>query len=294
MAGAYPDVPAHRFAWDRDCAALWIPNTGAAPRVLTAAERKLVNDETPGSGLDMSGDHSTHGAFAVLFPSARDVVGHFIAGNQLNSDSYQFEAAFETSTNTSDGRDGTWTRQTAAYLAPLVPVPDYRTGIKVIVSGATPTPATGVIGVRWVTAGSWSPWIKSAHLYGTLPAAGTRLAFWHPSQDQVVSGAHFDFGTVAQGTTASISFRIKNLSTLTASSITVAEDSPTDTSPSLLQQYEVRNSDGSLAVLGVGTELSSLGPGAVSPVYNLVRTTAANAQVGLGVLRLIAAAGTWS
>jgi hypothetical protein len=286
MAGAYPDAPAPRFAWDRDCAALWVPAIGSTPRVMTAAERLRLNDEAAADHITMG--NNGHGSLVVLFPQPRDVLGHFSAITQLGGfDQYAANTWFETSTNTTDGTDGTWTERTSVYTNSFVS-PHYRNGVKLV------TGATGVIAVRWRTTGSWDPDFRAAHLYGVIPT-GNRLAFWHPTLDQAIGGAHFDFGTVQQGTTSSISFRLKNLSaTQTAGTITIGEEAPSDRNPSLLQQYEVRNSDGTSAALGSGTALVALGPNSISAVYNLVRTTAANAQIGLGAMRLVATAGTWS
>jgi hypothetical protein len=130
------------------------------------------------------------------------------------------------------------------------------------------------------------------HLYGEYAVDVTRLAIWHPTLDEEHSGAYFDWGDVPRGTTSTRQFRVKNLDdALTANSVGVTVEALTDTTPSVPGQHSL-SADGStfLPSLNIG----ALGPGEVSDVLHVMRTTPADADMGLWALRIVALAGSWS
>jgi len=135
--------------------------------------------------------------------------------------------------------------------------------------------------------------IGSVHLYGktTTGQNPNRLALWHPTLNQPVEAAYFDWGDAGQGTTADRPFRVKNLSaTLSANSITCSTDALTDTSPTVLSQHTLSNGGSFASTASAGT----LAAGAISGVLTLRRTLSSSAVMGLWALRVNAVATSWS
>jgi hypothetical protein len=133
---------------------------------------------------------------------------------------------------------------------------------------------------------------RNVHLYGE-PAPGenpNRLALWHPTLDQRVTPAYFDWGNVPRSSSADRLFRVKNVSsTLTASSVRVAMEALTDTTPSVPGQHSI-SSDGTtfLAQVNIG----SLSPGAISGPLTLRRVIPSNAVLSLWSFRVFAESTT--
>jgi len=283
MAGFYPDVPGPKLALDKD-GTQWFRYTSAAVGTpLTSTEITQVNDWTTGGP-----DPGSGGWVAAVFPEKRDLAGVNARVNQpggaLNS-----SVVVETSTNTTNGTDGTWTTAATildAELRETIAGPKGRA----IVSIA----ALGVKGLRVRMTGGNSFGGLTVHVFGKATAGQSvdRLAFWHPTLDQEVTGAYLDWGDVKRNTTETRTFRIKNLSTtLTANSPRVAMEVLTDTTPSVVGQHAL-SADGSTWVSQY--TMGNLAPGAVSAVLSVRRTTPLTAAPSLWSMRLFAEATTWS
>lgn len=283
MAGFYADVPGHKMALDKD-GSQWFRYTSAwVGTPLTAGEITTVNDWTddgpnPGNG----------GAVAVIFPEKRDIAGvnvhTFHGSNALNTNYY-----VETSPDTTNGVDGTWS--TAATFL------DAENRLPVSGPAGRAIRTVAVNGVRGVRARSYSGNSSGGvtlHVYGS-PSSGPavdRLAFWHPTLDQELVPAALDWGDIARGTNETRTVRVKNLSgSKTANTPRVALDALTDTTPSVVGQHAL-SVDNSTWLAQVN--LSSLAPGAVSPVVYLKRTTSLTAAPSLWSIRAFAEATTWS
>lgn len=265
MAGSYPDAPGPRMAYDLDgSAAVDIALSGTV-NPLSAASMQVLNNEASDYYTPLDG-------VAILFPQARDIAG-VLAATRYES------GVIQVSTDTTTGIDGTWstigTATSSSYAEQYRPV--------TVVAAVS-----SVLGVR-VMSGTR---IYRIHIYGSPSATSDRLAMWHPTLDEPVSGAYFDWGDVSQNTSGTRTFRVKNLSaTLTASTITLSTSTLTDSTPSILPQHTLAT-DG--VTFGATATIASLAPGAISAPVTLQRLSPANAQLGLWALRMQATAASWA
>ncbi len=295
MAGNYPDVPGPQMAYDRDgTVVVVVPVAGApAPNQLTPAEVAALNDESSSTAGQL-GDEQT-GYYSFVFPELRDVVGYIVGhGGNLHANRQMF-----TSTNTTNGVDGTWTLVANPYSNAFngsVNKGNLRTSLQTV-------NFPGVKAVRFqfnsTTGSSLHRRLAVVHLFGTLSSfAGVdKLRMWHPTLDEPLDdntsadGAHLDWGDAAQGTTADRTFRIRNNSaTLTANSITIGTEVATDASPSITSQ--ITYSDGGAFTSSIN--IGNLAPGATSAVITVRRTTSLSAELFLWWWRTVAEAGSWS
>lgn len=269
------------MAIDRDGTQGYIISSVGAVSQLTNAQLVTLNNENNDS-VTVSGQAQTTSLF-FIFPELRDLDAYFFA----NGDSASSVSVL-VSTNTTNGIDGTWTTITAGHSeSTKAVVPNYRTGI-------TSTTALAIRAVKFTAAvgnaEAHAP--RAIHLYGE-PAPGenpNRLAIWHPTLDQRVTPAYFDWGNVPRSSSADLTFRVKNLSaTLTAGSVRVAMEASSDTTPSVPGQHSL-STDGTtfLAQVNIG----SLAPGAISAPLTLRRVTPSNAVLSLWSMRLFAESTT--
>lgn len=279
MTGIYPDVPGPRMAYDRDGTVVaYLTNASTGPVTpLNTVNILALNDEEDDGAVQPT--LATSSALVWVFPELRDLSGAFVP---LTAGSLQ------TSANTTNGVDGTWTTRIASFSSLGMS--------ETSVSARTNIQALSVTGVRAVKVicGSGPATPDFIHLYGT-PSSGenpNRLSFWHPTLDQEITGAYFDWGDFSQGTTATRDFRIKNRSsTYTANSITVSMDCPSDTTPTVLSQHFV-SPDG--VSFGSSASAGTLAPGAISSVMTLKRDISASAVLSLWTMRLRASASSWT
>lgn len=291
MAGSYLDVPDHRMAYDRDGTALILAVDAAAPVEQDAATRAELNSESVGSSfLDAIGVER-HFWVGLIFPELRDVTAYFFNFSTINVG--QSVGAFESSVDTTTLVDGTWTTREADFTPYVGPTtPGYRSGIHTLAP-----PLAGVKAIRWrldrVMGGADFD-VHKLHVYGK-PSAGAnphRLRLWHPTLDQEETGAYFDWGNVPRGAQLFRSFRVKNNSpTLTANGVTVALEALTDPAPSLITQHRL-SLDG--VAWAASVNLGALAPGAISVEVRVRNTADPAAAFGLGALRRIVDAASFS
>lgn len=276
MAGFYPDVPGNRIPYDLDGTAGVYMNNGAvsdfSPAQLANFNRETVPAWGPSPGF------GTYGYYVLLFPRKMDITGSFVVYRDY------YDGA-EWSSNTSNGSDGTWTGFTSGYAATANP--SYRTGISTLA-------LTNVRAVRYIThTSSYNGAFGLMHVYGK-PTSGEntdRLELWHPTLDQRVGGAYFDWGDAQRTTNASKTFRVKNLSpTLTANGIDITFETLTDTTPTYDSMHTF--SDGG-AYAGT-INISNLAPDAVSGIITIRRDFPANAVLGLWAGRINTTATSWT
>jgi hypothetical protein len=250
---------------------------------MTNAELVSLNDEADTTVSQFGSPWK----LCLIFPELRDLDGYFrnISGKQLT---------VETSVDTTNGFDGTWVTLSASTGETAVNTvstkPNYRTGIA----------SSTVLAIRAIRFGGQyqnfgTSDFRSVHLYGE-PVPGenpNRLALWHPTLDQRVTPAYFDWGNVPRSSSADRTFRVKNLSaSLTANSVRVAMEALSDTTPSVPAQHTL-SADGTtfLAQVNIG----ALAPGAISAPLTLRRITPSNAVLSLWSFRVFAeSTTTWS
>lgn len=281
MAGNYPDSPSWRMAYDRDGTQVYKMDGGNNITQLTSSQVTTLNNESDDTYTVISTNDS--GYLVFIFPELRDLDAYAIQTSQQPN-----SGAVSVSTNTTNGLDGTWTQISSAAYGSYVTKPAYRNNI-------VSSTALGIKAVRFF--GSTGPtssfYVRGIQLYGEqIPGANpNRLEIWHPTLDQKVGPAHFDWGDVPRNSSGDKQFRVKNLSTnLTASSIRVAMEALSDTTPSVPAQHTL-STDGATFLPQVN--IGNLGPGAISGILTMRRVTPSNATLSLWTFRLFAESSIW-
>ena len=291
MAGSYPDAIGPRVPYDRNGSVGLIYDTGSGSiSQMSQAQMTGINDESSaGTQISISGG-STQFWLGFIFPTPIDFMGYFIL--YRGTKSQWTDGAIQTSTNTTNFMDGTWTQIAASHTTSTPVTPGYR-------SSQTSLSATGIKAIRFrytSGGGAISYGWAAVNLYGKPSTVTDRLELWHPTLDQPLSDfpAYFDYGDVSRGTGAiERDFRIKNLSTtLTAGTITVGAEALTDSgAPTYVSQTQFRYNGGSYAATA---SLGALGPNSISLPFTAKLDTLATAALGLWAQRYYAQAGSWS
>ena len=288
MAGAYPDVPAPRMAYDRDGTYCGRTDTafGSPPTEMSNAQKTTLNDESVLTHIDqgLGGDVG----YVFVFPEPRDIKG-FVTQVTGTSGDTNLSWSGAWSTNTTNGIDGTWTALTGTTRSPHGDAAQ-RSGI-IALNGPA---AKGFRFQVTMVSGSNNAFLQTIHLYGA-PSAGqapNRLRGWHPTLDEEIGGAYFDWGDVPRSSTIYRDFRIKNPSaTLTAQNVTLTREALTDVSPSNVSQHMFSTDGGSTWFNSVN--IGDLDPGEISSIITLRRDSVSNAVLSVHALRLVATASAW-
>lgn len=285
MAGSYPDVPSWRMAIDRDGTQLILINNGVLTS-LAASVGTTINNEADDDIIVATNRNPVY--FVAIFPELRDVDGFHLNMNVTNTNTRGY--MIQTSSDTTNGLDGTWTTLATGSMGnsgqPAKP------GFRIV--SASTVLSVRAIRIALTDGYNYGTVLKLFHLFGEIAPAENpnRLALWHPTLDQRITPAYFDWGNVPRSSSADRTFRVKNLSTVqTANSVRVAQEILTDTVPSVVGQHTL-STDGLtfLAQVNVGT----LAPGAISAVTTLRRVTPSDAVLSLWAHRVFAEATTWS
>ncbi len=293
MAGNYPNVPSWRMAWDVDGTQLFGRDNGGSPYSISAGDKTDLNSETPDAGYP--GNLFVKRTLILIFPEARDLDGYYLQGHSSGAGG-PTSGPLEVSTNSTNGIDGTWTQlkgvssDGGAFSYTGIEKTFARTAIE----------ANTVLGIKALRFSAYGGNSRNVfgliHLYGE-PAPGVnlqRLEIWHPTLDQRLGEADLDWGDVPRNSSATRTFRIKNMHpTLTANSVRAAMSILTDTAPSVVGQAAL-SKDGGLTWAAQQTLSSPLGPGAISSVLQIRRTTPANATLSVWWHRLFADCTSWT
>lgn len=282
MTGTYPDIPAARMAYDRDGTQMYKISGSSVITARPGSDLTAWNGEALASGFSFGSGGS--GYEVIVFPELRDLKA--ISIGYINSGI----TSMETSANTTNGLDGTWSALTVPPMAPLT-----RDAMRNNISARV---ANGIKAVRFgLTSGLSVFGVYFMHLYGITTAGQNpnRLEFWHPTLDQPLSDtpAFLDWGDRPRATSVIKQVRVKNRSALlTANSITVGREALTDASPTVVSQQGI-SLDGSTYSSSVVLP-GSLAPGAISPVVSIRLTSLSTTVLGLWTQRFTAVAGTWT
>jgi len=295
MAGTYADIPGTRFALDQDGTVLKYRNytTSSAWTDVTGSTAEIQKVNTA-NYIDTGLGAFQSAQFAFAFPEARTINGAYIhGGSGGNAVVSMANLAWDYSTDTTDGTDGTWSSMTVTFAniaqhntTSGVSKPYYRSDIATLA-------INNVKGVRVRFDGQnfGSPRLCVLHLYGTRPTASVdRLAFWHPSSDQAIGVAALDFGDIAQGTSVTKQFRVKNLSSsLTANTITVQVSD-------LLPEYTGTGLQVSTdnVTYQNSVNIGNLSSGVISSTLYVRRTVPGAETTTQRQARLLANAASWS
>lgn len=298
MAGIYADIPGTRFALDQDGTVMKWRNftTGSA---WTDVSGSLVEAQkaTAATFIAVGSDPAVanYHQIAIAFPEARSINGIYTHLGFNVATVIPQNLTWEYSTDTTDGTDGSWSTfaVTFSMFSSHDEVgennkPYYRSDIATVslsnVKG---------IRVRWNSNNSstWEYRVYVLHIYGSRPITGVnRLAFWNPSTDNALTAAYLDFGDIAQGTSVTRQFRIKNISgTLTANSISVAVSD-------LLPEYGSGGVEVSTDNVAYASSINigNLASGVISSTLYVRRTVPGAETTTQRHARLLANAASWT
>lgn len=281
MAGFYPDVPGHRFAYDMDGTILRTTLNDGGPTNIDGYMTDLNNEDY---STNWSTDETGTRRLAFVFPELRNLDGYFVCWTREN---YWTLDELEYSTDTTDGHDGSWSIAEDPWNRKGAVDPYYRDSINTL-------NLTGIKGIRFVLHNSSytrKQYFRAVHLYGSIPSGENpdRLRFWHPSNDQEIDPAHFDWGDIPQGASQTRQFRIKNNSTsMTANNISLATGALTHAMDDGLQ-FSADDTTYS-STLNIG----DLAAEAVSGVVYVKRNVSASATARLQAARIKASAESFS
>lgn len=277
MAGFYPDVPANRFAYHLDGTTVLLRDGSNNLYDMTASAAN-INDEDFATGYNVD----SRNGIIFIFPELRNVLGYFFS--QSTNSSWLSSLTLESSTDTTNGLDGTWVMVANPFqMVTNTLVPQYRQNINTV-------SATSVKAVRFnFVEGSGTNEIRGLHLYGNIPVTQNpnRLIFWEPVNNNEAPGPYFDWGDMPLSTAATKQFRVKNnSSTLTANSITLSAGPVTY---SMALQYSTDNVSFASSV-----NIGNLAPGATSSVLYVKRTVPGGESLRVQAIGLRAAAASWT
>lgn len=296
----YPSYPDHRMAYHLDGTQVYRVNSSGISTLVSSTEVQYLNNESPRPTETVN---LAPGYLVFMFPQLRDISTYLYIGTgyDITSGSSQgLRGVFQTSTDTTNGVDGTWTTVHNSFIQAYswyqysgdgAVSPYYRSNIPSM------SPITGVKAIRFQSAQYYygdNLIIGALHLFGSLTSGETpnRLDLWHPTLDQRVNASHFDFGDRNRSTTTDISFRVKNQSsTQTADSIAVSMATLTDLSPTAIGNYTLNLNGGSFAS---SQTISSLAPSAISDVLTLRLTNPSDAALSLWAGTVKALATSWT
>lgn len=289
MAGNYMDAPSDRIAWDRD-GSVAVLLRGGDTTLVPVSDRRLLNDE------DETSISLTDQNIAVIFPIPMDLVSVFFAATLSRND---YTWRIETSKDTTNGLDGTWSTQfQTGFTADRNVKPDYRMADEQLTLQDN-SPSSDLRGIRFMvtpatgSATTWTSTVKALHLYGVPAQTATkdRLAFWDPVLDVKLPPYYFDWGNVPRSTSADRVFRLKNLSTnRNATDIDLYAEALTPGNPTVDGMHTF-SLDGVSFLTGL--VLPALAPGEISPPITVRRTVPSNAQVSVWSARIAADVNLW-
>lgn len=292
MAGSFADVPAQRLAYDIDgTSVIRRTESSGAVSSLTLTQKQILNNENNGDSIS----YSTGGHMIFVFPTSTKIYGYLY---DVSVDSpANITLVISYSTDTTNGIDGTWTNlPTPTSVSSASPT--YRNSITTL---ASPVDAKAL---RFYVKGTWSGYeytnyYKGIHIYGN-PNTSLELDFWHPTLDQAITPAYFDFGDVSVGSSSTKIFRLKNFSTQAAKNVKVSLDVLTETSPTIISQHLLSTDNVNWYSYvdlpesgGIAIDSVTNAPNNISSLIYLKRNTLSNAQVGLYTGRIVANVGIW-
>lgn len=281
MSGTYTDIPGPRMDLANDGTKAFglVLSTGAWTDLTTQLAGVQECDPVAALGVP-SAPYLGTGVITcylyLLFPETRNLRGLYWGGDGGTGGTPTVTVHY--SLDTTDGVNGTWTAIGAngfrALQSGTLAYPNFRTAIAAL-------SLDNVKGLRFgqsnalgsTTTINW----RQLHVYGTRSPSVDRIAFWHPTSDQELSGAYFDQADLVRGSVSgSRQFRLKNLSaTKNATGLVVNAAGAAGSnfgSPGL--QVSADN-----AAWGAATPGIALAAGAISPILyarvNLADTTLA-------------------
>lgn len=292
MAGSFADVPAQRLAYDIDgTSVIRRAEASGAVSSLTLTQKQILNNESNADSIV----YGVAGHVIFVFPTSTKIYGYLYDISGDNPGVLTLGVSY--STNTTNGVDGTWINLTTPTSVSSAS-PTYRNSITTL---ATPVDAKALrfYSKNVYSTSDYNVNYKGIHIYGN-PNTSLELDFWHPTLDQAITPAYFDFGDVSVGSSSTKIFRLKNFSTQAAKNVRVSIDVLTETSPTITSQHLLSTDNTNWYSYvdlpetgGIAIDSVSNAPNNISSLIYLKRNTLSNAQVGLYTGRIVANVGIW-
>jgi len=304
MAGAYPDYPSQRMAYDADGTVVLISNgadnglvsVSDPPQTFpyveaTQTEKENLNDEDTGTDVNDAQTLNASILWCLMFPELRDLLGIYYAWSfQTSSTKWT-----DVSADTTNGADGSWT--SLSYTGRELPLQaDHRDTIQTISQTAKRS-------VRYfISDGSASGGrrMRSCHIYGMIAASETpdRILFLDDATglEFAISGSApetQDWGDRPRGSILDWDIRLRNNSAvagnnLTANTVIISAEELTGSSGGW---YSFSDDGSSFATTETVTSIS---PEANSGVLNVRQTLDEADSPGLQTARLKVTVASWT
>ena len=270
--GTYTTPSKHRRAYDDDGTIFRV--SGHAGSGVQSGT--IVNDQNTATKYNLGRSWDTESEFRFAFPEPIDLTGYLVITGFFNTG---FPGTLEwfTSTNTTDGTDGTWTSRGA----PTRHIDGTTTHMR---NSITAVNYPGITGVRFDMKNQSNAFDadgpREIHLYGTPSAAtGPRLDFWDPTANQRLGPAALDFDDIPRCQWQPRPFRIHNSSPDTeATGITVGRNALNPGSPSILESLLFSTDQ---ITWSTSVTIDDLPAGATSPKIWVVSAVPSNGPTGL-------------
>lgn len=274
-AGSFPDVPSRRMAPDADGTVLYgHSETGAVVEQNQTVQTEMADeDDIDGINLGLNSAYWV----GYIFPELREVDG--VYGFHV-----QGIGKIDTSGDTTNGRDGTWTNRIANYVDSTTGVySDYRDDIASLA-------VSNVRGLRYEKVGANAFAGLAFHPYGEISAGETpdRL-LWFDQSAALEFALPIDYGDSARGMASDFVTYLKNNSgSLSAGTVQVTAEDLYLGSGAWFTFSEGGSYQATLSLA------SSIGSGANSPNITIRRIIPDAAQLGLHAARAYANVGAWT
>lgn len=283
MAGSYPDAPSRRMAWDFDGTLAFHSGAsgwGSVPIIaFTPTQIGEMNDEDNIQAKSLTVKSGE--GIGVIFPELREFDGLFTREFQGGA-----LGALETSGDTTNMVDGSWTQQHANLPEPSGTTYErYRRDI-------TSFAVSNVRAVRYVmnSLDNNPARIQSLHLYGEIsPGQTPDRLLWVDTGTGLEFSLPIDFGDTPRGSAVDRTVKLRNnSSSLTANTVQITAEALYLSSGAWYTFSEGGAFQSTLQLA------SSIGPSADSPVVTIRRVIPDAETLGLHAGRAYANVAQWT
>ena len=290
MAGAYPNAPGERMAWDDDGTVIlgtaqnFSVSAGTPPNTayseVSVANKEIMNDEDIASFWDQGIGADEASYVTSLYARKREIDGIYYVFD-ANVSEVRWVA---TSVDSTNGRDGTFTDlSVTSFDIPGRPVDGYRDDIH---SKAE----SNVVSLMFYGAGNLRNRYYFTHVYGVISPGETpdRILFLDPDDSDDEFILPLDFGDVPRGQTQTDTVKVRNNSgSLTANTVQLIVEDLSDGSGAW---YTLSDDD---IVYTATLSIGNLSPGGTQLVH--VRQIVPDAQApGVYSSRVQVGQASWS
>lgn len=269
----YPEATRPRRAYDADGSTVWVVD-GSVATAADPADVTELNQSSEGGGVAVG----TNEWLAIVFPARITIDAMFVAHGGTSDTTLDIE----TSLDSTDGEDGTWTPQGSVAVKRGDTVTDDDTWRANLVTGLSLT--CRAIRIEPGTT-RWQNW----HLHGSGSQEVSGLRILSDEYSAFPSGT-FDWGRCARGSSEDTQVVVQNPTTRDALGVVLTIEAG-ETSDEFADQHYLSIDGGRNFAATVN--LGVIGAGARSTVVHVRRVTPAAATVGARSARLVASAAGW-